>query len=47
VYGIVLRFGFGGWDTAKTVHPALPVVPGEVVSGDEFDIGEGAQRVAP
>jgi hypothetical protein len=29
------------------VHEALPVVPGDVVGGDEFDIDEGAQRVAP
>jgi hypothetical protein len=37
-------FGLGGWDTAKTEHEALLVVPGEVVGGDEFDVGEGAQR---
>jgi len=46
VYGIVLRFGFGGWDTAKTVHEALLVVPGHVVGGDEFDVGEVAQKPA-
>jgi hypothetical protein len=33
-------------DTAQAVHKALLVVPGDVVSGDEFDIGQGAQRAA-
>ena len=43
---IVLSFGFGGWNTAQAVHTALLVVPGDVVGGDEFDVGQGAQRAA-
>lgn len=39
-----MGFGFGGWDTTEAVHEALLVVPGDVVGGDEFDVGEGAQR---
>jgi hypothetical protein len=41
-----VRFGLGGWDTAKTVHEALLVVPGHVVGGDEFDVGKVAQKPA-
>ena len=38
--GIVVGLGFGGWDTAQAVHEALLVVPGDVVGGDEFDVGQ-------
>ena len=46
MFGIVVGFGLGGWDTAKTVHEALLVVPGHVVGGDEFDVGQVAQKPA-
>jgi hypothetical protein len=42
VFGIVLSFGLGGWDTAKTMHKAPLVVPGDVVGGDEFDVAGDA-----
>jgi hypothetical protein len=43
VFGIVLGFGLGGWDTAEAVHEALLVVPGHVVGGDQFNVGQSAQ----
>jgi hypothetical protein len=44
---VVFGFCFGGWDASETVHQALLVVPGDVVGGDELDVGEVAQRAAP
>ena len=44
---VVFGFRFGGWDTSEAVHEALLVVPGDVVCGDELDVGEVAQRAAP
>jgi len=46
VFGIVLGFGFGGWDSSEAVHEALLVVPGDVVGGDVFDIAEGGERAS-
>ena len=43
---VVLGLGFSGWDTAEAVHEALLVVPGDVVGGDVFDVGQGVQRAA-
>jgi hypothetical protein len=39
-------FGFCGWDTAEAVHEALLVEPVDEVDGDQFDVGQGAQRAA-
>jgi hypothetical protein len=44
--GIVLGFGFGGWDSSGAVHEALFAVPGDVVGDEVFDVAEGAQKAA-
>ncbi|GAB4646061.1 hypothetical protein BKG82_00960 [Mycobacteroides chelonae] len=44
--GIVLGFGFGAWDSSEAVHEPLLVVPGDIVGGDVFDVGQGVQRAA-
>ncbi len=46
VLGIVVGFGFGGWDSAEAVHEALLVVQGDVIGSDEFDVAQGVQWAA-
>src|SRR5512132_2420258 len=43
---MVLGLSFGGWDSSEAVHEALLVVPGYVVGGDVFDIGQRVQRAS-
>jgi hypothetical protein len=40
-----LSFGLGRWDAAKPREPLL-VAPGDGFGGDNFNIGESAQRAA-
>jgi hypothetical protein len=42
VFGIVVAFGLGGWDTAEAMHDTALVVPGDVVGGDQFNVGQSA-----